>query len=86
MNLIITEYTVPHSGTLPLTIRARHFDLQGQPCSWALCQGDYVYSKKRKQFEYEPLSSSRTKDFLKDHRFSSIIEVENTLQNDGLLV
>lgn len=41
---------------------------------WVLMRWSFVYSKSERDFEYEPLPSSRTDEFMEDTRFDTKME------------
>ncbi len=73
IDLVATEYKIPGKE---LYIKARKF-YGDTPTSWGVYDRmDAVYSKKKKEFEYEPMPSSRTNKWLKEHRFDSLEEIK----------
>ncbi len=56
---------------------ATGFDKKHKPNKWAIRRGSSVMNKKTGQFEYEPLPSSRTDKWLKDHRFNNYTSAFN---------
>ena len=68
----LNGYIIPENaeGYDRITIELRR-QMSGQPL-WAIYKQGYCFSKSSKEFEYEPLPSSRDCDFIKDTRFKSI--------------
>lgn len=53
--------------------------LEGED-KWKISDGSSVFSKRNKDFIYEPLPSSRTDKFIKDTRFDTIEEAVIAMQ------
>jgi hypothetical protein len=74
MKMIVTEYQLND-----FKIKAREI-VDSEVTSWGVYMSSLVYSKKNKQFEWEPLPSSRDNEWLKDHRFNSLEEAKNIIE------
>ncbi|MFH0779374.1 MAG: hypothetical protein V1928_00770 [Parcubacteria group bacterium] len=83
---VITEYWIAYEkspfavtemGKYAARIRvtATKHDINLRQTAWAIYGNvDYCLNKKTKKFEYEPLPSSRTSAYLRNHRFSTAQE------------
>jgi len=62
-----------------ITIEATQFDEQtNEPNLWAVRRNSGVMSNKTGEFSYEPFPSSRTEEFFKEFRFSTVEDAKNT--------
>lgn len=84
---VATQYTVVDDRDV--RIEARQFDTKGEVSSWVVKNCDEVLNKDG-EWEYEPMPSSRTDDFLERTRFSNLEDARRAYekyrkeQNDKL--
>jgi len=55
-------------------VEATKFDEFQKPISWAIRKSSLCLSKKTKEWEYEPMPSSRDDEYYEEFRFSSLEE------------
>jgi hypothetical protein len=77
--LIPISYVLSEPTNDVITIRAMNFDSNNNPTSWGIYRGSSCMHKDDGLFEYEPQPSSRTHDWLLNHRFNSVEEAVKIL-------
>lgn len=54
-----------------ISVKATKFDNNGKPEFWGIYKNSFCWSKKYKEFIYEPMPSSRTESYYKNTRFKN---------------